>query len=93
MRRLSNLKKNKSVAVRRSQTEDSLCLSFETSSRTITRITWSRTLAIFGPFLEPHDFFENRGLTFEMSDLNFCDLLNEHFYLALTLFLKTKIKF
>ena len=37
------------------------------------------SLAIFGPFLELQEFFKNRGLNFETSDADFCDLLDELF--------------
>ena len=38
-------------------------------------------LAIFGPFLDLQEFFKNQGLTFETSDSNVCDLLNELFHM------------
>ena len=50
MRRLQNFEKKVAAL-----TEETLCLSFETTFGTITLITWSKTrknyLAIFGPFL------------------------------------------
>ena len=64
-------------------TEKTLCKSFKYSSGTITRITWSKpesNLAIFGPFLDLQEFFQNRELTVETLDLDFCDQLNEFFH-------------
>ena len=36
---------------------------------------------IFGPFLHLQEFFKNRGLSFETSNSDFCDLLNELFHM------------
>ena len=38
-------------------------------------------LAIFGPFLDFQEYFKNRGLTFETSDSDLCDVLNEFFHM------------
>ena len=38
-------------------------------------------LAIFGPFFDLQDFFKNQGLTFETSDFDFHDLLDELFHM------------
>ena len=38
--------------------------------------------AIFVPFFDLWEFFENRGLTLESSDFDFCDLLDELFHVA-----------
>ena len=38
-------------------------------------------LAIFGPFLDLQEFFKNRELTFETSNSNFHDLLDELFHM------------
>ena len=40
------------------------------------------SLAIFGPFLDLQEFFKNRGLTFETSDSDFRDLLEELFHMV-----------
>ena len=48
-------------------------------------------LAILCPFLDLREFSRNRGLTFETTDSDFCDLLNELFYLAKTSFDKNQI--
>ena len=37
---------------------------------------------IFGPFLDLPDFFLNRGLIFETSNSDFCDLLEKLFHMA-----------
>ena len=47
-------------------------------------------LAIFSPFLDFHEFFDNRGLTFQTSDPHFCDLLNELFHMAPTQYFENK---
>ena len=39
-------------------------------------------LAIFRPFLDMQEFFKNRGLMLETSEFDFCDLLDEFFYMA-----------
>ena len=39
-------------------------------------------LAIFGPFLDLQDFFKNRGLSFEASDSDLRDLLDELLHMA-----------
>ena len=38
-------------------------------------------LAIFGPFWDLQEFFKNRRLSFETSDSDFRDLLNELFHI------------
>ena len=40
-----------------------------------------KNLAVFGPFLDLQEFLKNRGLRFETSDSDFCDLLDELFYI------------
>ena len=49
-------------------------------------------IAIFGPFLDLQEFFKNLGFSFETSDSDFCDLLNELFLKDQNFFEK-KIKF
>ena len=47
--------------------------------------------AIFGPFLDLQEFFQNRGLSCETSDSDFRDLLDEFFQMNKKIFEK-KIK-
>ena len=52
---------------------------------------WLRDLAIFGPFLDLQEFLKNQGLTFETSDSDFCDVLEELFHMVNKTLKKNKI--
>ena len=47
-------------------------------------------LEFFGPFLDLQEFFKNQGLSFETSDFDFRDLLDELFHIDQKLFFEKK---
>ena len=48
-------------------------------------------LAIFGPFLDPQEFFKNQQLSFETLDSDFRDLLDELCHMIKKISKKIKI--
>ena len=80
MRRLQNILKK--LEAHKAET---LCLSFDTTFGTIIKSRYQNqrnNLAIFGPFLDIQEFFQNRGLNFETSDSDFRDLLEKVFHMV-----------
>ena len=87
MRRLQNFKK-----ILMSHIVETSWLSFETVLRIITWITWSEIAVQIKRFLELWEFFKNHGITWGTSDFDFCDLLDELFYMAEKHISKKKIE-
>ena len=52
--------------------------------------TWSETAVQIRRFLNLWEFFKNHEITWETSDFDFCDLLDELFHMAKKVFSKKK---
>ena len=64
---------------------DTFCLSSETVKTAVK-------IKRFCPFWNLLDVFQNRGLTLETSDFDFCNLLDEFFHMTQKHFFEKKIK-